>query len=228
MKGKEWLELITGVVLVAVVAYCLSITLKQKEMIQALNEGDKIQIQQLIYQNDELASSNLELLEALTGLQDANGKLEERVDNLEKMDPIKVEPEEPTPADLTNVENRINLILTQIEELEKEKVTEQDFEKWAEKLKTVVNNSLIELSKPSNVEPVKPMPNVTNVVEKVALSNAEKTAIARQAKMEVFKQFEQAGYGKFVDGKFVLDRPFKGAVIAPGTEDEYLPITPYK
>jgi hypothetical protein len=47
-------------------------------------------------------------------------------------------------------------------------------------------------------------------------------------KSEIYEGFVKAGYGKMVDGEFVLKRAFFGAEILEGDEDRYKPVSSFK
>jgi len=88
----------------------------------------------------------------------------------------------------------------------------------------LVNSALVDLSKPDNALVVKPMPNTTPIVHRVTLSENEKADLIQKTRNELYKAFEKAGYGKFVDGEFVLREAFYGAEIRAGDEWKYEPV----
>jgi hypothetical protein len=223
MNWKNILKWLGWVVLVVAVVFSLFVNYEQGKIIEDQNE----KITNLYVLTEEAKDRAEATADAVVKLAELGvsqqAKIAQIVDRLNGLEGV-----EPTEAvDLTPVQDRIDNILAQIEQLEKDKLTTQDFDKYVEELEKLVNNSLVELSKPPTVPPVKPMPGIQPVVQKVALSNAEKAAITKMIKKEVFKQFEQAGYGKFEGEKFILKKGFFGARLYPKELENHKPVSPY-
>jgi hypothetical protein len=220
MNWKKWLKLFAQVAVVVGLLYCICNVSRQKNMINDLKERDVAQTELIKDQSKAIVG----LVEKLGEVSEAFGNQKIVNDHLlAEINTLKgVEP-----TDLTSVEDRVDSILSQIEQLDKDKITEADFDKWVQDVEKLVNNSLVELSKPPTVPPVKPMPNITPQPPKVALSNQERAEIVKRVKKEIFKQFEQAGYGKFEGDRFVLKEGFFGARIYPGDLEKHHPVAPY-
>jgi hypothetical protein len=229
MDWKKVLKWVAFVAVVCTLIYCVcSINGLKKENV-SLEDQLKTQTETVEEQTQAVANlvGTLKDVSELCGEQkDLNELFLSELAQLRK-DMAKFMKDEVSPEDLTAAQDRIDSILSQIEQLEKDKITEADFDKWVQDVEKLVNSSLVELSKPPTVPPVKPMPNITPQPQKVALSNQEKAEIVRKIKKEVFKQFEQAGYGKFEGDRFVLKKGFFGARIYPGELESHKPVSSY-
>jgi len=228
MDKKKWLKLLAQIALVVSLLYCLCNINRQKKIIDDLKLEVATQI--------EAVDKQIGAVEGLVGVMEGMSilcaeqstvdeflmsevtRLAKEVNKLNGIEPV-------APVDITGVENRVDSILSQIEQLEKDKLTQADFDKWVQDLEKLVNNSLVELSKPPTVPPVNPMPNVEAKPPKVALSNQEKAEIVKMIKKEIFKQFADAGYGKFEGDKFIMKEGFFGARIDPDDLHRYEPVS---
>lgn len=218
---KNWLQWAGMAILLGMVLFCLfalnrqAVIIKgQSATISQLIENDKNGSEQTIGLSYIVVDSENKIVDIVDILRAESERIS-RLESKETISPFELSNE------VTSLSDRVNAVLSQIAKLDKDKVTENDFNKWVQKLELLVNNSLVELSKPENVPPVRPMPNTSPVIQSVALSNSEKEAVVRMAKGEIFKQFEESGYGKFVGDKFVLRKGFFGAEILAGDEWQY-------
>lgn len=222
LTKNSLIPVVSLILIVGLSSYFMFITIRKLNTLNKLKENS-VQVQHERDCRENYLNNKLkEISNSLEKQSVDNDNISNRLDRLEEKSLIK-------PVNISIIENKIQSILSQVEQLEKDKVTEADFnkwakEKWAKELQRVVDNSLIEISKPPTIETVKPMPNVTTIIQNVKISNEEKSEILKLTKFEVFKKLEQAGYGTFVDGEFVFKKPFFGAVIESGMEKDYEPV----
>jgi hypothetical protein len=208
MSWKTWLDWIIKLILVVGLVFCLFGIRKQNVIISELQTENVA--------NTQALSDFAELGDLIADYKDVEGNQIDRnelvVQVLKELDGIDDKEE------FTALEQRIEAINEAINKLnDKEEVTIGDLE-------ALVNNALVDISKPAEALVVKPMPNTTPIAHKVTLSDREKADLIQKTRDDLYKAFEKVGYGEFVDGEFALREAFYGAEIRAGDEWKYEPV----
>jgi hypothetical protein len=222
MSWKTWLDWIIKLVLVIGLVFCLFGIRKQNVVINKLQVANIEQSQALAdfaELGDLIADYNDKLnsiAESVEGnLVDTDALVNQVLQEIQVGDELK---DGRTDKEFALLKQRIAQINEMIKQLNsKESVTVSDLE-------ALVDNALVNISKPVEALVVKPMPNTTTIVHRVTLSDKEKADLMKRTTAELYKAFEKAGYGDFVDGEFVLRKPFYGAEIRAGDEWKYEPV----